>query len=390
MSAFGNILGIRALLQFGMGAVLLPATLDVMEAIEEIEIDCTARQGSGFRLVLAAGRSGPLGLLGPPFVSDPRFQSGGRIGVSMVLGVKPVPIFHGVIVRTQYLPANDSHDGRLVLLGRDLSTLMDRTEVQTEWPALAPNLIALAILANYLADGIIPMVIPPQIFEQPNPVDYTPQQTGTDLGYLRELARCHGHHAVLQPGPAPATSTFYWGPLPIPSLPQKTLSADQGPMSDAFGVTVTHDSDQITTATAQVTDRMTGASLPVAVPGLTGAPQGALPEWLVRAGRLREERMATSGMSAMQALACASGRLQETAERTVQVSGTINNVKYNDVLKPFQQVNLRGVGAIYNGLYTVSEVRHAIRRGDYSQTFTLQRGELYSLTPVVPPELELA
>jgi hypothetical protein len=390
MSAFGNILGIRALLQFGMGPVLLPAGLDVMEAIEEIEIDCSARGGANFRLVLAAGRSGPLGLLGPPFVDDPRFQSGGRIAVSMVLGVKPVPIFHGMVTRTQSLPASTTHDGRLVLLGRDLTALMDRIEYQGEWPALAPNLIATAILAQYIPDGIIPMVIPPTIFEQPNPVDYTPQQSGTDLEYLRELARCSGHHAVIQPGPAPSTSTFYWGPLPIPGLPQKTLSVDLGPMSDAFDVTVTHDSDQITTASAQVTDRMTGVSMPIMVPAAPGAPQGAAPQWLLRMGQLREERMATSGMSAMQALACATGRLQETAERTVQVSGTINNVQYNDVLKPFQQVNIRGLGAIYNGLYTVSGVRHSIRKGDYSQTFTLQRGELYSLTPVVPPELEIA
>lgn len=388
MSAFGNILGIRALLQFGIGPVLLPAGLDVMEAIEEIEIDCTARGGGNFRLVLAAGRSGPLGVIGPPFTSDPRFRSGGRIAVSMVLGVKPVPIFHGMVVRSQYLPPTSAQDGRLVLLGRDLTALMDRIEYQVEWPALAPNLIATAILAQYFTEGIVPKVIPPLIFEQPNPVDYTPQQSGTDLEYLRELARCSGHHATIQPGPAPATSTFYWGPLPIPGLPQKTLSVDLGPMSDAFDVTVTYDSDQITTASGQVTDRMTGVSVRIMVPAVPGAPQGAVPQWLT--GHLREERIATSGMSAMQALACATGRLQETAERTVQVSGTINNVQYNDVLKPFQQVNIRGLGAIYNGLYTVSGVRHSIRRGDYSQTFTLQRGELYSLTPVVPPEVEMA
>lgn len=390
MSAFGNILGIRALLQFGTGTVLLPATLDVMEAIVEMELECSVREGAGFRLVLAAGRSGPLGLIGAPFVSDPRFQSGGRIGVSIVLGVRPVPIFHGLITRSQYVPPNDAHDGRVVLLGRDLSALMDRVEVQTEWPALAPNLIALAILAQYATEGIVPLVLPPTIFEQPNPVDYTPQQTCTDFAYLRQLARDHGNHAVLQPGPAPGTTTFYWGPLPIPGLPQKTLSVDVGPMSDAFDVTITHDGEQITSGGARVIDRMTGTDMQVEVPGLPGAPQGAVPEWATRAGRLREERLRTSGMSIMQATALSMARLQETAERAVQVTGTINNVRYNDVLRPFQQVNLRGVGAIYDGLYTVAQVRHAIRPGDYSQTFGLQRGELYPLVPVVPPETELA
>jgi len=390
MSAFGNILGIRVLLQFGNTAVLLPAGLDVMEAIEEIELSCSARSGSGFRLVLAAERSGPLGVFGAPFVDDPKFQSGGRIGVSMVMGFKPVPVFHGLISRSQYLPPNDAHDGRVVLLGKDLSSLMDRTEVQTEWPGLAPNFIATAILAQYVAEGIAPVVIPPQIFEQPNPVDHTPQQNCTDMQYLRHLARTNGHHAVLQPGPAPGTSTFYWGPLPVPGLLQKTLSVNVGPMSDAFDVTITHNGGQITSAGARVIDRMTGEDMTVEVPGLTGAPQGAKPEWLTRSGQLREERVAVSGMSAMQATARATARLQETAERAVEVSGTINNVRYNDVLKPFQQVNLRGVGSIYNGVYTVTEVRHTIRPGDYSQTFKLQRGELYSIAPVVPPEVAVA
>jgi hypothetical protein len=390
MSAFGNILGIRALLQFGMGAVLLPAGLDVMEAIQSIEISITAEGGANFRLELAAGRSGPLGVIGPPFVNDPRFQVGGRIGVSMVLGVRPVPIFHGVVTRSQYLPANDSHDGRLLLLGRDLTALMDRFEYRAEWPALAPNLIATAVLAQYVTEGIVPAVMPPLIFEQPNPVDYNPQQCTTDLAYLRELARCCGYHVVIQPGPVPGTSTVYWGPMPIPGLPQKTLSVDLGPMSDAFNVTVNDNSDQITTATGQVTDRMTGVGLEIIVPAPPGAPQGALPIAVTRIGQLREERIATSGMSAVQALACAAGTLQQSAERAVQVTGTINNVQYNDVLKPFEQVNIRGLGARYNGLYTVSGVRHAIRPGDYSQTFTLQRGEFYSLVPVVPPELDIA
>ena len=66
---------------------LVARTLDVMEAIVELELECSVRRPAAFRLVLAAGRSGPLGLLGAPFVDDARFQSGCRIAVSMVMGV---------------------------------------------------------------------------------------------------------------------------------------------------------------------------------------------------------------------------------------------------------------------------------------------------------------
>ena len=76
MSAFGNLLGIRVSLMLGFGPVVTPAPLNAMESIEEIEVRQSMIGDSGFKLSLHAGRDGPLGLLGPSFVDDPRFQRG--------------------------------------------------------------------------------------------------------------------------------------------------------------------------------------------------------------------------------------------------------------------------------------------------------------------------
>ena len=99
--------------------------------------------------------------------------------------------------------------------------------------------------------------------------------------------------------------------------------------------------------------------------------------------------MQTSGLNAVQAYGRAQGIVNRSAEDVVEVTGTLNTIRYNAVLKPYQSVFLRGVGPIYNGSYTVAEVRHKISPGDYSQTFTLHRGELYAMAPVVPPEVAL-
>jgi len=47
-------------------------------------------------------------------------------------------------------------------------------------------------------------------------------------------------------------------------------------------------------------------------------------------------------------------------------------------------VGVRGAGDAFNGLYYVTSVTHQIKRGSYSQSFTLARNGLLSTLPVVP------
>ena len=55
------------------------------------------------------------------------------------------------------------------------------------------------------------------------------------------------------------------------------------------------------------------------------------------------------------------------------------------MLKARSLVGVRGAGVAYDGLYYVKSVTHNIKRGAYTQNFTLVREGLISLTPVVIP-----
>ena len=387
MSAFGNILGIKMNLMMGQGSVLLPAPVSALEALQELEITMSATGKSGFKMVLAAGRDGPFGLLSASFVDNPLFQRNGRFVVSLIFAIKPVPIFDGIITRTQYMPGGNGQLGKLILYGRDISYIMGRAEEQVEWPAMDENTIANFIAAKYVTDGIVPNVIPPTVIDPAIPVDRTPQQNCSDMAYLHHIARRHGYHAFVDPGPVPGVSTLYWGPLPIPGAPQKALSVNQGPTSDAEDVTITHNGEKLATVSAKVQDRMTGAVTPVEAPFATTLSQGGLPDSITQAGKTRTLKIPTSGLNAMQAQARAMGVVNRSAQDVLVASGTINNLRYNDVLKPYQSVQLRGVGMIYNGVYTVSEVTHILKPGDYTQSFKMQRGDLYPIVPVVTPEV---
>ncbi len=387
MGAIGNILGIRASILLGMGPVVVPAPLGMMEAIEEIEIRSSMVGPSGFKVSLLAGREGPLGVMGPPFVDDPRFQRGARMAVTVWNGVMPTPIFDGVITKTQYLPGEGENEGRYIMLGRDLTYLMDKEEKREQHPAQDETIIANKIVANYATYGVLPVVMPPTVIDPPIPLDRTPHQSCTDLAYLRRMADRHGYKVFIDPGPAPGASQLYFGPVPRPGVPQKPISVNLGPMSDAYDVTVEHDGESLTAARAKVQDRATGQVTELQMPTSTAFPSSAMPEALTQMGSMKEKQVDTSGLNMAQVMARLMGVVNESASKVIKVTGTVDNTRYNSILKPYHSVQIRGLGMIYNGIYTVAEVRHILKPGEYTQQFQLHGDGLYPLVPVVTPEV---
>ena len=111
--------------------------------------------------------------------------------------------------------------------------------------------------------------------------DRVPQQTCSDWAYLCAMAGRHGHKVFLDPGPVPGVSQLYFGPVPRPGLPQKPISVNLGPMSDAYDVNVEHDGETLTAARAKVHDRPTGQVTELQIPTSTNTPQSLLadPTW---------------------------------------------------------------------------------------------------------------
>ena len=362
----------------------LPAPVGALEAFEEMEISLADDEPSGIKIVLHAGREGPLGLLGPPFIDDLRFQPDSRVIISMIFDIKPVVIFDGIITETRYLPGQESGEGKLVLLGNDLTWLMDLEEVHTEHPAMDETATAYTILANYIQYGVTPDVYPPTVIDPPIPVDRTPVQNCTDWAYLKQLARRAGYDCFLDPGPLPGMSRFYWGPRPGFGMRQKVLSANVGSMSDVSNLSIQHSGRDLTTVSSSVQDRNTGKTMPVEAPLSTRTPMGAAPDSLTRTGSTRIRHSATSGLNMTQAYGQAQGMVNSSSDNVMTVHGTVNSIKYNDALKAFSPVFLRGVGIQHGGDYQVSKVVHKITPGNYTQDFVLKRAERYTMSPVTP------
>ena len=58
--------------------------------------------------------------------------------------------------------------------------------------------------------------------------------------------------------------------------------------------------------------------------------------------------------------------------------------RYGEALKPRRLVGLRGVGTAFDGLYFTEQVTSTLKRGEFSQKFTLVRNGLVSTMERIP------
>ena len=63
-----------------------------------------------------------------------------------------------------------------------------------------------------------------------------------------------------------------------------------------------------------------------------------------------------------------------TSANAVTATGQLDVIRYGQVFKARQLCSVRGGGAYFDGLYYVKSVTHDIKRGEYKQNFSLERG----------------
>lgn len=74
-----------------------------------------------------------------------------------------------------------------------------------------------------------------------------------------------------------------------------------------------------------------------------------------------------------EAMALAQGMTDASLQEAAKAEGTLNTLRYGDLLLPRKLVGLRGAGREYDGVWYVKKVTHKIQRGEYKQSFTLTR-----------------
>jgi hypothetical protein len=360
--------------------VPIPAPLPVMEALKSVQVN-SSKDRTGFQLTFTLGKTSPLQLaMLPAGYFDPMIT---RVVIIATMNGLPRVLMDGIVTRHELTPSNDPGQSTLTVTGEDLSVLMDIIEIKIPYPAMPVAARVGLILAKYAVFGMVPVIVPPVGDAPPLPTDKIPTQTGSDREYVRGLASECGYVFYVEPGPAPLTSTAYFGPdVPVP-LPQPALSVNMDWQTNVESLSFSLDGLAKKLVIITILDPITGKiPIPIPVPNISflHPPLGAR---LTPPAKIQfPEDLAN--LSAAEALKKAFGLMLDNAD-AITGNGSLSTTKYGAILKTRTIVGVRGAGPAYDGFYYVNSVTHNIKSGEYKQSFTLSRDGLISQTPVVGP-----
>jgi hypothetical protein len=246
---------------------------------------------------------------------------------------------------------------------------------------MAPEARVLLILAKYAGFGILPLVIPSVLIDIPIPTEQIPAQKGKDLCYIRALADDVGYVFYVEPGPKPGESVAYWGPEIKVGEPQKALNINMDFATNIDSVSCSFNSQGRVVPTVRVQIPFTKTSITIPIPDITplNPPLGLVPPIELNFERVDKSAKYSPIRAAMIGLTKAA----RSAE-SVTATGSLDVMRYGNVLKARRLVGLRGVGDAFDGLYYVRSVTSKIKRGEFKQDFTLSRNGLISTLRHIP------
>ncbi len=367
-----SLLGIRLILWLG-ATVPRPASPEMLRALTGVEVMNDSQSGDGFELTftLAKDMLGEYNLL-----NGGSLEPFNRVIIGIVLGVIPEVLIDGIITRHQINPSNDPGKSTLTVSGADISVMLELEERNERYVNLPDFLIATRILASYARYGIIPDVTPTT--EVPIMVQRIPRQWETDSRFLQRMARRNGFVFYIEPLTFGA-SKAHFGPENRLSVPQPALSVGLGEFTNVKTLSFNNDAMAPVDSEGSFVEPMTRMSLPLPhLPTLRVPPLARSP---VNARRRTIQRQMANRNPAQAAVASVAS--STNSPEPVEGQGELETVKYGHVLRARRLVGVRGSGISYDGFYYVRSVTHRIRKGEYTQSFTLSREGTGALLPVV-------
>lgn len=367
-------LGIRLILLVGR-TIPLPAPYSVTSTLTDLSVTNDADGPDGFQLTLTVGKTQ---LLDYGLASDGTFAPLTRVVIAVLMGAIPEVLLDGVVTNHELSPSNEPGKSTLSVTGKDLTQVMDLEERDDKYENQPDFLIFTSIVGRYARYGLVPD--PRPTTDVPLMLDWIPSQQGTDLQFVRELTERNGFVFYVEPVTF-GVNRAYFGPEIRAGLPQPALTMNMGPATNVSSLSFSNDAlaPVATTGTFVVPYLKIAVPIPP-LPSLRIPPLVSSPAPAVRTVRLRDTSNESPGRAAATAVAAVT-----RAPEAVTADGTVDSVRYGSVLRARGLVGVRGVGISYDGFYYVRRVTHTIRRGEYTQSFSLSREGTGPLLPVVRP-----
>ena len=360
-------------LGFMLQVAFAPAPPPIVDAVEEIVVDSSLEQASAVRVRLGIAQTD----LGDwTTLTEDLFRPLVPLTVRVQTGLLPEALITGYVAKQQVEYGDVAGTSTLEVSGLDATLLMNLEEKVTPWPNLPDGAIAAAIFGQH---ALVPMVqpTPPSLVEP----EGTTIQRGTDIRFLRRLARRNGFDCYVQPEPVTGIDQGFFRPRQVVGLPQAVLNVSLGGETNVASFRVRYDMTQPTSVVAAGLDTTTKAPQPALAPVSINPPMGIEPT-LTRVLPPPIVRPADTGLVRTSELQALAQGIVDTSSFAIVAEGEVGADV--GVLRPGGIVNVRGAGRLYNGSYFVTRVTHTITREDYRQRFEARRnaatmtgGEVY-------------
>jgi hypothetical protein len=353
--------GIR--LQLLLGSSLKPASYDVMDALVDVEVRNNDRERDGLQLTFQLGR----GRTARDFAlsADGALDPPGKICIAVIIQGQRYVLINGLITEQQSQPSNQPGGSRLIVTGEDLGLNMDQHEKSVVNRNMPDSSIVATILGNY--SDLTPDIRTTS--DTPAEVRRVVTQQATDLAFVRELASRNNFVFCTEPTSTPGRSVAYWGPKERKGEPaQPALNMNMGSFTNVDQLSFQFQALKPVTPKARIIEPLTGMTLEVPAPNLLSPGFASNPAKPLRSTIQRD----TANMDMLQAgLKCLSAAA--AGANAVEGTGELDTARYGYVLRSRHTVNVRGAGVANDGKYYVKQVTHRIRRGEYKQSFSLER-----------------
>ena len=261
----------------------------------------------------------------------------------------------------------------LEVSGTDLAGVMNLEEKVQAWQNMPDGAIAAQIFGQY---GVIPKVQvgAPRLVD---PIGTTIQR-GTDIRFLRRLARRNGFECYVAPEPMSGLDQGIFQPATLTGRPVTVLSVAMGSATNVGNLAARYDMTR--PAVVGATDVDTLTKLPQAGIALAAAtaPMGLEPTLarLMAGGSLAGGVKPT--VLPVDSGAFTTADLQPTAQALIDRSSlavTIEATTLADagVIRAGDLITVRGAGRVFNGLYQATKVRLTVGADTFEQQVTARR-----------------
>ena len=360
--------------------IAVPAPKPLVDALVSAEVSIHDTEKSGFQLRFTLANNSPLQTL---FL----LASGAPIPVLRVIlmatvGAMPQVLMDGIVTHHEVSPDAARGSSTVTITGEDLTALMNLIDMSgLPFPGMPPEIRVATILAKYAAFGVVPEVIPSFVPDIPIPTDRIPTQKGTDLAYIKQLAKEAGYVFYIEPGPLPGVSRAYWGPQIKVGIPQPALNVNMDAWTNVESLAFRYEPQSSVLPIVFIQDPTTKVNIPIPIPPVSplNPPLGAV----IPIPQNVEQLNDTAKLTPAQAIMLGIARATEASD-VVTGEGRLDVVRYGQILNARQLVGVRGAGLGFDGLHYVQKTTHQLKLGEYKQSFTLRRNGIIANTPAVP------